>query len=254
MLFSSHAAAQLQLEGRSESYISLICQRQEKPTLQFALSHLIANSRCGTIRTVSSRTPLRPILGLHSVHEPQSNDLVGQPDEFQVRKMLTAITRGDRSALSNLYMSYYACLADFVSQFVEVDDRIEEVIIDTFMTIWETAREIPFEAKISVWFFRIARRHALKFVRRRAPRASAQRDQEFRRPGEPSTQRQTLATLSEALQCLPAEQRVVLMLCYKMRFSVREIAFISESQEEIIKLTMSQASRQLRRCLMASRP
>jgi RNA polymerase sigma factor (sigma-70 family) len=188
------------------------------------------------------------------VHEPHSNDLVSQPDEFQVRKMITAITRGDRSALSDLYMSYYACLADFVSQFVEVDDRVEEVIIDTFMTIWETAREIPFEAKISVWLFRIARRHALKFERCRAPHASAQRDQELRCPGAPRTQRQTLGTLSEALRCLPAEQRVVLMLCYKMRFSVREIAFINESQDEIINLTMSQASRQLRQCLITSRP
>jgi hypothetical protein len=74
------------------------------------------------------------------VHEPQRNELVGRPDEFQVRNMLSAIRCGDRSALSSLYMSYYTCLADFVSQFVEADDRVESVIIDTFMTIWETAR------------------------------------------------------------------------------------------------------------------
>jgi RNA polymerase sigma factor (sigma-70 family) len=189
------------------------------------------------------------------VHERQSNDLVGRPDEFRARKTLTAITCRDHSALSRLYMSYYACLADFVSQFVETDEPVEDVIIDTFMTIWETAREIPFEAKISPWLFRVARRHALKFVRCRTPRASAYRHREFEgHPGEPGTQTQTLQPLSEALQCLPADQRVVLMLCYKMGFSVREIAFINESQDEIIKLTMSQASRHLRRCLMTSRP
>jgi RNA polymerase sigma-70 factor (ECF subfamily) len=182
------------------------------------------------------------------VRERQSNDTVGRPDEFQVRNLLTAITCGDRSALTNLYMSYYACLADFVSQFVEVDDRIEDVIIDTFMTIWETAGEIPFEAKKSVWFFRIARRHALKFAQCRTPRASAHRHQEFEsRPGELGTQTQTLRTLSEALQYLPAEQRVVLTLCYKMGFSVREIAFITESQDETVKLQMSQARGNCRR-------
>jgi RNA polymerase sigma factor (sigma-70 family) len=176
------------------------------------------------------------------VHERQSNDLIARPNEFQLRKMLTAITCGDRSALSNLYMSYYACLADFVSQLVEADDRVEDVIIDTFMTIWETASEIPFEAKTSVWLFRIARRHALKFVRCRTPPASAHGNREFeRRPRELGIQTQTLRTLSGAPQYLPAEQRVVLTLCYKMGFSVREIAFITESHDEAVKLQMSQA-------------
>lgn len=176
------------------------------------------------------------------MQERQRNDLVGRPDEFQVRKMLSAIKCGDRSALSNLYMSYYACLANFVSQFVEADDRVEDVIIDTFMTIWETARTIPFEAKLSAWFFRIARRHGLKFVRCRIDRASAHRNREFEgRPSESGTQTQTLRTLSGAPQYLPAEQRVVLTLCYKMGFSVREIAFITESHDEAVKLQMSQA-------------
>jgi DNA-directed RNA polymerase specialized sigma24 family protein len=156
------------------------------------------------------------------VQERQRNDLVGRPDEFQVGKMLSAIKCGDRSALNNLYMSYYACLADFVSQLVEADDRVEDVIIDTFVTIWETAREIPFEAKLSVWFFRIARRHALRFVRRRIDRASPHSNREFEG------------------RRIPAEQRVVLTLCYKMGFSMREIAFITESQDESVKLQMSE--------------
>jgi RNA polymerase sigma factor (sigma-70 family) len=175
------------------------------------------------------------------MQERQRNYLVGRPDEFQVRKMLSAIRCGDRSALSKLYMSYYACLADFVSQFVEAD-RLEDVIIDTFLTIWETARDIPFEAKLSVWLFHIAHRHAVKFGRCRIDRASAHRNRVFEgRPSESGTQVQTLRTLSGALQCLPAEQRVVLTLCYKMGFSVREIAFITESQDEAVKLQMSQA-------------
>jgi RNA polymerase sigma factor (sigma-70 family) len=174
------------------------------------------------------------------VHERQSNDLDARPNEFQLRRMLTAITCGDRSALSNLYMSYYARLADFVSQLLEADDRVEDVIIDTFMTIWETAPEIPFEAKTSVWLFRIARRHALKFARCRTP--SAHRTREFeRRPRKLGIQTKTVRTLSGATQYLPAEQRVVLTLCYKMGFSAREIAFITESQDETVKLQMSQA-------------
>src|SRR5258708_39836631 len=108
--------------------------------------------------------------GAVAVHERQTPGLIGSPNDLEARKMLVAITSGDRSALSNLYMSYYGCLAHFLSQCMGSDNRVGDVINDTFMTIWESARGFPFESKVSVWIFRIAHRHASKFVRCHTPR------------------------------------------------------------------------------------
>ena len=98
------------------------------------------------------------------MHERQTSGLIGPPNDLEARKMLDAITSGDRSALINLYMGYYGYLAHFLSQFIGSDNGVGDVVNDTFMTIWETARGLPVELKVSVWIFRIAHRHASKVV------------------------------------------------------------------------------------------
>ena len=87
------------------------------------------------------------------MHERHIKGLIDWPNELEARKMVVAITCGDRSALTNIYMGYYGCLAHFLSQFMGSDNRVEDVINDTFMTVWETARGFSFESKVSVWFF-----------------------------------------------------------------------------------------------------
>jgi RNA polymerase sigma-70 factor (ECF subfamily) len=184
------------------------------------------------------------------VHERQTPGLIDSPNDLEAREMLVAITSGDRSALSNLYMSYYGCLAHFLSQFMGSDSRVGEVINDTFMTIWERARGFPFESKVSVWIFRIAHCHASRFVRSHTPRGLAHRNRHFeRQPREPGAETKTHRPLLWALQRLPTEQRVVLTLCYRMGYSVREIAFITDSRVETTELRMFQARGQLSRYL-----
>jgi RNA polymerase sigma factor (sigma-70 family) len=184
------------------------------------------------------------------VHERQTPGLIHSPNDLEARKMLVAITSGDRSALTNLYMSYYGCLAHFLSQFMGSENRVGDVINDTFMTIWEGARGSPSESKVSVWIFRIAHRHASRFVRCHTPRGLAHCDRGLEgRPREPGTQTKTHRPHLWALQRLPPEQRVVLTLCYRMGYSVREIALITDSQVETVELRMFQARGQLLRHL-----
>src|SRR5260370_12695124 len=98
--------------------------------------------------------------GGFAVHERQTPGSIDSPNDLEAREMLVAITSGDRSALSNLYTSYYGCLAHFLSEFMGSDSRVGDVIDDTFMTIWERGRGFAFESKSSVWIFRIAHCHA----------------------------------------------------------------------------------------------
>jgi RNA polymerase sigma-70 factor, ECF subfamily len=184
------------------------------------------------------------------VHERKTPGLIDPPSDLEARKMLVAITSGDRSALTDLYMSYYACLAHFLSQFMGSDNRVGDVINDIFMTIWERARGFPFESKVSVWIFRIAHRHASRFVRCHTLSGLARCDRRLvGQACEPGTETKTHRPLLWALQRLPTEQRVVLTLCYRMGYSVREIALITDSQVETVELRMLQARGQLLRYL-----
>ena len=183
------------------------------------------------------------------MHERQTSGLIGPPNDLEARKMLDAITSGDRSALINLYMSYHGYLAQFLSQFIGSDNGVGDVINDTFMSIWKTARGFSFESKVSVWIFRIAHRHASKFVGCYTPRrlAYCDRDGPLRDPG---TETKTHRLLLVALRRLPTEQRVVLTLCYRMGYSAREIALITDSKVETVELRMFQARGRLLRYLM----
>jgi RNA polymerase sigma-70 factor, ECF subfamily len=182
------------------------------------------------------------------VHERQTPALIGPPDDLEARKMLDAITSGERSALTNLYMSYYGYLAHFLSQFIGSRNGVGDVVNDTFMTIWEAAPGLPFESKVSVWILHIAHRHASRFVRCHTSRRLAYCGGEgpLRDPG---TEAETHRPLLWALQRLPTEQRVVLTLCYRMGYSAREIALITDSQVEAVELRMFHARGQLLRYL-----
>jgi RNA polymerase sigma factor (sigma-70 family) len=182
------------------------------------------------------------------VHERQTAGLIGPPSDLEARKMLDAITSGDRSALTNLYMRYYGYLAQFLLQFIGSDNGVEDVINDTFLTIWKTARGFSLESKISVWIFRIAHRRASRFVwcDTRSRLAYCDREGQLRDPGAGTKPHRPLLA---ALQRLPTEQRVVLTLCYRMGYSAREIALITDSKVETVELRMFQARGQLLRYL-----
>ena len=184
------------------------------------------------------------------MHERQSPSLIDSPNDLEARKMLAAITSGDRSALSNLYVSYYSCLAHYLSQFMGSDNRVGDVINDTFMTVWERAGGFQFESKVSVWIFRIAHRHASRFARCHTPRGLAHRERKFEeQPREAGAGTKTCRSLLWALRRLPTEQRAVLTLCYRMGYSVREIALITDTRVETVELRMLQGRGQLRRYL-----
>jgi RNA polymerase sigma-70 factor (ECF subfamily) len=181
---------------------------------------------------------------LFAVHQRQTPRLIDPTNDLEARRMLAAIRSGDRSALTRLYMSYYGCLAHFLSQLMGSDNRVEDIINDTFMTIWETARGFAFESKVSVWIFRIAHRYASGFVGGDTPRGLAHTGTQSA-VLEPATHRPLLW----ALQRLPTEQRVVLTLCYRMGYSACEIALITGMQVETVELRMFQAREQLLRYL-----
>jgi RNA polymerase sigma-70 factor (ECF subfamily) len=185
------------------------------------------------------------------VHERQTSGLIGPPNDLEARKMLDAISSGDRSALTNLYMTYYGYLAHFLSQFMGSDNGVGDVVNDTFMTIWETARGLPFQSRVSVWILHIAHRHASRFVGCHTPRRWARGDggQRLRDPG---TEAETHRPLLLALRRLPIEQRVVLTLCYRMGYSAREIALITDSLVETVELRVFQARGKLLRYLSYS--
>src|ERR1700680_2940978 len=87
--------------------------------------------------------------------------------------LLVAVAAGDRRALEELYLSYHRRLARFLSRFTPRYENIEEIINDTFMVVWQNAKEFRNASQVSTWIIGIAYRTALKSFRRQKNHAVA---------------------------------------------------------------------------------
>jgi RNA polymerase sigma-70 factor, ECF subfamily len=165
------------------------------------------------------------------------------------RALLDAVARGDTRALEGLYLNYASPLTAFVSRFVRGNAIAEEVINDTLMVVWRTAKDFRNESKVSTWVFGIAYRVALKSVRRRLPSSLAIPDQWKELATDPSGESELRDWLSCGLSQLPAEQRLAMELSYQLGHSLEEIAAITGSPIGTVKARLFHARNRLRRHL-----
>ena len=91
----------------------------------------------------------------------------------QDNALLVAVAAGDRRALEELYLGYHRRLARFLSRFTPRYENVEEIINDTFMVVWQSAKDFRYASQVSTWIIGIAYRTALKSVRRQKHHTAA---------------------------------------------------------------------------------
>ena len=162
------------------------------------------------------------------------------------RKALHGVQAANRQSLETLYLGYYAPLARFLSRFVATTNAVDDIINQTFATIWTSAIEVRRESRVAVCIFGIAYKTARRSVRMNSGEAcrftgvapGCKNDFETDKPGVDS--------LKHRLNRLSVEDRVTLILAYQMGFSVDEIASIIESTPGAVHMRMCRARASLR--------
>jgi len=165
----------------------------------------------------------------------------------QDNALLVAVAAGDRRALEELYLSYHRRLSRFLSRFTSRYENIEEIINDTFMVVWQSAKDFRHASQVSTWIIGIAYRTAIKSFRRQKNHAAAQNlddcpEQTF----DPTIDTEVQDWLKRGLSQLPSEQRLTLELAYHMGHSLEEIAAITECPVGTVKARMFHAREKLR--------
>lgn len=164
--------------------------------------------------------------------------------------LLAAIAAGDRHALEELYLSYHRRLARFLSRFTSRYENVEEIINDTFMVVWQNAKEFRNASQVSTWIIGIAYRTALKSFRRQKNHAAAGSLEDYpEQTVDPTFDAEVHDWLKHGLSRLPIEQRLTLELAYHMGHSLEEIAIITECPVGTVKARMFHAREKLRQYL-----
>ena len=168
----------------------------------------------------------------------------------QDEDLLRDVARGDRRALDTLYLGYHRRLARFLVRVAPQYETVEEVINDTFLVVWQRAKDFRGASRVSTWIIGIAYRIALKSLRRNDGLVRAQRFDTVPEPWvDPTKDAELRDWVAHGLSHLPIEQRLALELAYNMGHSIEEIAEITDSPVGTVKARMFHAREKLRQHL-----
>lgn len=101
-------------------------------------------------------------------------------------ELMLALQAGDRTALRRLFAHYNGRLFTFVVRIVRDNEVAEDIVQETWLSLYESRDRYRATYRFSTWLFTIARRKALSELRRRKVR-SIVRSMTTRRDGEDDT-------------------------------------------------------------------
>jgi RNA polymerase sigma-70 factor, ECF subfamily len=170
--------------------------------------------------------------------------------------LLRRIGHGDRTALRELYTSYYQPVLRFIYRITGRLDLAQEGVNDVMMVIWRNSESFGQRSSVSTWIMGIAYRKALKALaasRRWSDRiAPLDFDAWLERSepaGEHSDDGDLRDLLDEGLRHLSPEHRAVVELTYFYGCSYEEIAAIAACPVNTVKTRMFHARAKLKALL-----
>ncbi len=135
-----------------------------------------------------------------------------------------------------------------------VGDRAsaEDVVQDTYLSLWRTAARWTPAAKASTWLYRVARNAALDRLRRRKPSVDPDTVTLIDpgpAPDATLAYRQRAAAVHAALQALPARQREAIVLVHYEGLSGNDACQVLEVSVEALESLLARGRRNLRAAL-----
>lgn len=160
--------------------------------------------------------------------------------------------RGDFAAMERLYEAHRSMVFAVGLSVCGNGSDADEVLQETFLRAFRSLSDWRGQAQFSTWLYSIALRTALnwrsRFVKRPRP-ASAE---EFSVPEDRLVRREELDRLSQAIEDLPVQQRLVLTLKHLKGLSLAEIAHLQGCAVGTVKSNLHHAMTKLKDVLAGS--
>ncbi len=165
------------------------------------------------------------------------------------RELLLRIANGDEAAMQQLYSCYRPRLRRYLWYRLDHDpERVDDVLQETFLSIWRFAGSFRGASSVTVWIFRIAMRCSLEAHRtdsRRPDGHAAPLADDDHQTDSPEEAVLARLSLGEAMRMLSLKHREVLYLIFLQGFTPEEVAQILEVPLGTVKSRISYARRAL---------
>ena len=189
-------------------------------------------------------------------------DLMLQQPQLSDDQLLSQAKSGDQQALGELCMRYNGLLRKQISNIVRHQEDTEDVIQDTFLSVYKHLHAFRETCKFSTWLIRIGINTSLMLLRKRR-RLSETTTNEFEMlelhdptpdPEQECLTDQARLTLRNAIQRLPPRMRGVMDLYYRSEGRTKEAAAMLGITESAAKSRILRARRMLHRLLKQENP
>lgn len=173
-----------------------------------------------------------------------------QPADDDARA-LRRVARGDRQALTDLYVRYRLPLFRYLLQLTPDHGLAEELLQDTLVAVWKSAKSFEGRSTARTWIFGIARRQAHNTLRQRGLPLADAAELETMPASDPEPEDAALAgaeraELAAALRELAPIHREVLVLTFMQDLSYQETAQVLGVPVGTVKSRLNHAKRALR--------
>jgi RNA polymerase sigma-70 factor, ECF subfamily len=176
------------------------------------------------------------------------------PDSGSDLADLRALQAGDDAALNRIVARWEKPLFGFAWRYVRDSADARDLAAETLVRLYQNREKLAADSKVSAWLFttlvNLCRNHHR--WRERHPSVSldetAGREQaaETPLPGAELEQRETLEALSAAIERLPHDLKVTLLLHHYEQLSYREIGAVTGCSERGVETRLYRARQRLR--------
>ncbi len=186
---------------------------------------------------------------------PDAPDVGTELADDAARELVQGLRRSDTAAITAVYRQHHVAVRAFARRLVGDIEAAEDLVQDVFVALPAAIARFRGDCALRTFLVSIAVNHAKNHVRaaarRRAAMARLAREPEGASPDpERDVARQQLADrLMLALDALPLEQRVVVVLAEIEERTSTEIATIVEAPEGTVRTRLFHAKRKLREIL-----
>jgi RNA polymerase sigma-70 factor, ECF subfamily len=169
--------------------------------------------------------------------------------------LMDAMRRGDPAALDALLSRYWADLVSFVAGFLYSRDEAEDVVQESFVTLWERRERWEPRGSVRSYLYRVSRNHALNEARATRVRQDRRGDVSAltnRMPATPADhfdENRVRKLVEEAVASLPERRREVFILARYHGLAYNDIAEALGISPQTVANQMSRALTTLRRLL-----
>lgn len=183
-----------------------------------------------------------------SVKNSQLPGTGGRQDDDAEAALLGRIAAGDRDALTALYARYHSPLFNFTFRLAGSHAAADELVNDIMLVVWRNARGFRGASRVSTWIFGIAYRQTMRRVSRRKPSLLPLPGREASVADDADTL-ETEDWVRRAIDTLPPEQKLTVMLVFYLGLSYPEVAEVADCPVNTVKTRMYHARRKLERQL-----